>query len=52
MILTTMIATAMIVHVQSAQTDGSDELRDAASFAKDFSDAVGKPRVVAIIAPT
>ena len=52
MMLTTMIATAMIANVQSAQTDGSAELRNADRIAKDFNNAIGKPRVIAIIAPT
>ena len=52
MMLTTLIATAMIAHGQHAQTDGSSDLRKAATFAKDFNDSIGKPRVVAILAPT
>ena len=52
MMLTTMIATAMIANVQSAQTDSSSDLRNANKISKDFNDAIGKPRVLAIIAPT
>ena len=47
-----MITAAIMTALLSTAIGTDQELRSAESFAKDFNAAIGKPRVVAIIAPT
>ena len=50
--ITATIATVLLSTTLGAPMDIEQELRSAESFAKEFNAATGKPRVVAILAPT
>ena len=50
--LTAAIATVVLSATLEAPMGIDQELRSAESFAKEFNAATGKPRVVAIVAPT
>ena len=50
--IATTIATVILSTTLGAPMDTDQTLRSADSFAKDFNAAAGKPRVVAILAPT
>ena len=50
--ITTVLAVTLLAGGPNIDIDTEKTLRSADALAKDFNEAIGKPRVVAIIAPT
>lgn len=50
--ITTLIAATLIMGDKPIDNEDQMKLRTAESLSKDFNAAIGKPRVIAILAPT